>query len=96
MVDIDGRTTYSPIVKIVFAGKNELQLFPNPAKDVITLSGLENKGVVKIIAADGRLAKQITAASNSMLIDISTLSKGMYVLQYSNDKKTEQVKFVKE
>ena len=96
MVDIDGKTTYSPIVKIVFAGKNELQLFPNPARDIITLSGLQNKGTIKIITADGKLVKRLEVNGNSMLIDISTLSKGMYVLQYSNDTKTEQVKFLKE
>ena len=96
MVDIDDKTTYSPIIKIVFAGKNELQVFPNPAVNFISLSGLEGKGIIKIIAADGRLVKQIDVTNNSMLIDISILAKGLYVLQYSNDTKKEQVKILKE
>ncbi len=69
MVDIDGKTTYSSIIKIVFSGKSELQVFPNPAKNVITLSGLENKGTIKIIAADGKLVKQIVVVANNSKID---------------------------
>ncbi|MEO6870415.1 MAG: choice-of-anchor tandem repeat GloVer-containing protein, partial [Ginsengibacter sp.] len=80
MVDIDGKITYSPIIKIVFAGKNELQVFPNPAKNSITLSGLQNKGIIKIMAADGKVVKQLSAKAGSMLVDISTLAKGLYLL----------------
>ncbi|MEO8110130.1 MAG: T9SS type A sorting domain-containing protein [Ginsengibacter sp.] len=96
MVDIDGKTTYSSIIKIVFSGKSELRVFPNPAKNMITLSGLENKGIIKIIAPDGKLVKQLSATSNSMLIDISTLAKGFYILQYKDGRKMEQAKIVKE
>lgn len=96
MVDIDGKITYSPIIKIVFAGKNELQVFPNPAKDIITLSGLGNKGVVRIISPDGKLVKQVAVTGNSMIVDISTLAKGMYILQYNDGGKMQQVKIIKE
>ncbi|MEO6870414.1 MAG: T9SS type A sorting domain-containing protein, partial [Ginsengibacter sp.] len=96
MIDIDGKITYSSIIKIVFARKNELQVFPNPAKNSITLSGLQNKGIIKIMAADGKLIKQLSAKAGSMLIDLSTLAKGVYLLQYNNEVKTEQVKIIKE
>lgn len=42
-----------------------------------------------------KVGKQITVTANSMLIDISTLAKGMYIQQYNNDVKTEQVKIIK-
>ena len=96
MVDIDGKTTYSSIVKIVFGSKNELQVFPNPAKNTITVSGLENKGTIKIISVDGKVVKQLSAKAGNMLVDISTLVKGIYILQYNNDTKTEQVKIIKQ
>ncbi len=96
MVDIDGKTAYSSIIKIVFTGKNELQVFPNPAKNTITLSGLQNKGTIKIIAADGKVVKQLTANGGSMLVDISSLAKGIYILQYINEAKTEQIKIIKQ
>ena len=96
MVDIDGKITYSSIVKIVFGSENELQIFPNPAKNTITVSGLENKGTIKIISVDGKVVKQIVVAANTSKIDVSTLTKGFYILQYNDGGKMQQVKFVKE
>ena len=96
MVDIDGKTTYSSIIKINFAGKSELQAFPNPAKNTITLRGLQSKGTIKIIASDGKLVKQLAITGNSMLLDISTLSNGMYILQYGDEGNVKQLKIVKE
>lgn len=96
MVDIDGKTTYSFIIKIVFGNTSELQVFPNPAKNIITINGLQSKGTIKIIAADGKLIKQITITGISLQIDISKLAKGMYILQYYNEVKTDQVKIIKQ
>ena len=96
MIDIDEKTTYSPIIKIVFGSKSELKVFPNPAKNMITLSGLQNKGIIKIIAADGKVVKQLSANAGSMLIDVSTLTKGEYLLQFNNENKTEQIKILKQ
>ena len=96
MVDIDGKITYSPIIKIVFESKNELQVFPNPAKNIITLSGLQNKGIIKIIAADGRVIKQLFVEPIASKIDVSTIAKGFYLIEYSDGGKMKQVKFLKE
>ncbi|MEO9004853.1 MAG: T9SS type A sorting domain-containing protein [Ginsengibacter sp.] len=97
MIDIDGKTTYSPIIKIVFAGTNELKVFPNPAKNSITLSGLQDKGTIKIIAADGRVVKQLSAKAGGMMVDISLLANGIYTLQYNNNETiTEQIKIIKQ
>lgn len=94
--DKDGKTTYSPIIKITLAGKTELQIFPNPAKDIITLSGLQNKGIIKIISPEGQLVKQLNPNANSMMIDISTLAKGMYIVQYNIGETTSELKIIKE
>ena len=96
MVDIDGKVTYSSIIKIVFGSKNELQVFPNPAKNTITVSGLQNKGTIKIIAADGKIMKQMLVTGNSMVVDISALNKGIFILQYNDEGKIQRLKIVKE
>ncbi|MEO6818942.1 MAG: T9SS type A sorting domain-containing protein, partial [Ginsengibacter sp.] len=96
MVDVDGKTSYSKIIKIVFTGKNELQAFPNPAKNSITLSGLQNKGTIKIIATDGKVVKQIAVTANSMMVDISALNKGIFILQYNDEGKVQRLKIIKE
>ncbi len=96
MVDLDGQTTYSFIIKIAFGNTSELQVFPNPAKNIITVNGLQNKGTIKIISADGKLIKQVSITGISLQIDISKLAKGMYILQYNNEVKTEQIKIIKQ
>lgn len=96
MLDIDGKMTYSAIIKIVFTGKNELQVFPNPANNIITLSGLQSKGVIKIMSADGKLVMQMAVTNNSLLVDISKWAKGMYILQYNDGEKVQQIKIIKE
>lgn len=96
MVDIDGKTTYSFIIKITFGNTSELQVFPNPAKNIITVKGLQNKGIIKIITADGKLIRQIVVTSNTSNIDVSALAKGLYILQYNDDGKMQHVKLVKE
>ena len=96
MVDIDGKTTYSSIIKILFTGMNGLQVFPNPATNMISLKGLQSNGIFKIMASDGKLVKQISVTASSMLVDISTLAKGMYILQYNNEEKTAQIKIIKQ
>ena len=50
-----------PFTQLTFTIMNKLLLFsynpPNPAKNSITLIGLQNKGIIKNIAADGKVVK---------------------------------------
>jgi dienelactone hydrolase len=65
---------------------NDLIVYPNPANNTITLKGILNKNNnYKIISIDGRLLKnEILNTSN---IDISDLKKGIYFLEYENQKR---------
>ena len=64
---------------------NNLIIYPNPANNTITLKGILNKNSnYKIISIDGRvIKKEILNTSN---IDISYLIKGIYFLEYENQK----------
>ena len=73
-----------------------MQVFPNPAKNSITISGLQNKGIIKIIAIDGKVVKQIMVTANNMLVDISALNKGIFILLYTVEGKVQKLKIVKE
>lgn len=96
MIDKDGKITISPVIKIIFNPKNELRLVPNPATNFITLSGIENKGTIQIFAMDGKLVKQLPATANSVRIDISILSKGLYMMEYRAAERVENIKFFKQ
>ena len=65
--------------------KNDLIVYPNPASSTITLKGvLIKNNNYKIISIDGKvLKKEILKTSN---IDISDLKKGVYFLEYDNNR----------
>ena len=56
-----------------------LRLLPNPARDHFLISNLQRSCEARIYALDGRLVKSFTA-SEGITVDISELSKGMYLL----------------
>ncbi len=75
--------------------RQDFSLYPNPASNLIRLEikgGLE-KATVKIYDMSGKLNE---FSCNNGQIDISPLSKGIYLLQVENRGKIYQEKFVKE
>lgn len=96
MVDIDGNFKYSAVLKINFVGAQKLEVFPNPANSVLTINGINNNELVKLISSDGKLLLQKRASGQSMTMDISTLSPGLYILQYFDGRNIQNQKVVKE
>ena len=85
-------------LKKIGASKNEeFKMFPNPAKDYITINLASDIAVNYLISdilgrklATGNTAQQKT-------IDISTLAPGMYLLSFSdNDNNSHTLKFIKQ
>ncbi len=62
---------------------SQVKLYPNPAKDVIHVEGLETNTEVKIYDALGALVKVVNVGSDEE-IDISELSGGLYLLHCGN------------
>mgnify|MGYP006294094107 FL=1 len=60
-----------------------IQIFPNPAKDKLTISGLTNKSELSIYSLSGKLLKQQTVDNGN--VNISDLSKGIYVVKIRNN-----------
>jgi hypothetical protein len=57
---------------------NNLIIYPNPAQDFLTISGVSNAKEIKIISADGKL---VHSGSNTKVIDVSMLNQGLYFMQ---------------
>ncbi|NQY08422.1 MAG: T9SS type A sorting domain-containing protein [Flavobacteriales bacterium] len=69
-------------------------VYPNPATDYIIINtGNLNATEVRIVDITGKAV--ISADSNSQQIDVSGLSKGIYVVQLINGKSTKTEKLVK-
>jgi hypothetical protein len=85
MVDIDGRFTYSNVVKLNRSGDGQfdVKIFPNPANEVLNVSiSFAQELEMKIIGANGQLLQQRKLApQNNHSINVSSLRAGVYILQ---------------
>ena len=74
-----------------------VQVFPNPARDEITLKGDLNHYRVEFYNAAGLLQRQVEAVGSSATIDISALPEGLYIIKFkdSENKTVEVQKLVK-
>lgn len=66
--------------------------FPNPVFNSIHLDSLEINDQINIVNLFGSICFQTTASSTNMLIDVSELPSGMYLIQIANHK---SIRFVK-
>lgn len=89
--DFDGLFTYSYIrsVNLNRKGNNSLEIYPNPAKNVITVKGNQlNKDDIKFYNVLGQditfATKHISTNEVQHTIDLSKLSKGVYYLKTNN------------
>lgn len=104
MVDIDGKYSYSKILKFDFSAlKASIKLFPNPAVSTLQLSFYQDKpgkSIINILAANGSLVKTITESNikgqSSVIIDISNLSSSPYIIQVNTPGNTLYTRFVKQ
>ncbi|MES1224581.1 MAG: T9SS type A sorting domain-containing protein, partial [Bacteroidota bacterium] len=95
-VDNDGRFTYSPIIKLSAQPTTRLTVFPNPVKTMVTISGLKQKGAIRLINAAGQLMLQQKINTQSTTLDMSRLTSGMYLLVYEVDGELMAEKIMKE
>jgi hypothetical protein len=76
-----------------------LELFPNPVKDMLTIS-INNKNkqpIVRIVNAFGQEMKVLSIENNQQnRIDVSSFSNGVYFVTIMTDDKVETKTFVKQ
>ncbi|MEI9943349.1 MAG: T9SS type A sorting domain-containing protein [Chitinophagaceae bacterium] len=94
MTDIDDKFTYSPIRLLNFGdGVKVIAVFPNPIVDILTITGAEAGMDLRLINSNGQQLMQVRTTGNTMQLDISKFSSGLYVLQVSA--KGELIKNIK-
>ncbi len=97
-VDKDGKFSYSKTVSIGYIKPGSIQLFPNPAKDRLTVKGL-NAAVASTIAVldiQGKQMLQFTAKAAAYSFSIASLAPGTYMVRVKDDNDTKVEKFVKQ
>lgn len=73
-----------------------IECYPNPANEIIYISGIQNEGIMKIFNMNGQLLEQLYFQNNKP-IDIAHLPQGNYMLQVlsKNNEFIQLKKFVK-
>ncbi len=101
--DVDRRTTYSKIILLSgTSNQNSIQLFPNPAKDFVTinLNGVsESVEQILLTNAAGAIVwqtKNPVRIGTNIRVPLQNLASGMYLLQISGTKTTSILKVLKE
>jgi len=97
-VDKDGATSYSKVVSVQLSIINyQLSVYPNPAKDNITIKG-SNIYNVQVIDNIGRVVRGVSLKdANNPTLSVSGLAAGVYHLRIqTTDGIVSEVGFVKE
>lgn len=97
MVDADGKSSYSVVVKIQDNNVQDqgLHIVTNPVVNGLNIIGMKNKGELRIIDLTGKTMLQQPVRSQTMSVDAGSLRPGLYILQYSDGNTAEVQKFLK-
>ncbi len=80
------------------AGDFEVQLYPNPAKDLVNIiyrGEMDNHFNVKIYTSKGQLVREEIMNQNNLTIKLSGIEEGIYFLKISNEQKVVVKKLIK-
>ncbi len=63
------------------SGKWKVEIFPNPASDNVTVSGLPEGSHMELYDASGRQLSEFRIQNSEFRIDVSSLTSGLYLLR---------------
>ena len=80
IISKDGSFYYSNVIEIASKNKEIITIYPNPAKDIITISRRVNTSIctIQIIDETGKVLKQSTLTGTSKTISVRELANGLY------------------
>jgi hypothetical protein len=98
VTDGDAECTYTidlvtSIDDITDAGIN---MYPNPAKSVLTLDGLQENASIYIMNSVGQLVYQTEAFDNRLNVDVNGFNSGIYLIKVEMNGEVYTSRFIKE
>lgn len=79
-----------------FTKDNSIKVYPNPAKDVLSVQGDVNLRSVSLYDIQGRLLQTVMPNDVKTALDVSMRVKGIYFLKVTSDKGVKVEKVIKE
>jgi len=100
MVDIDGRSEYSPVRSVLSSAKQSAILMRNPVSDKLELvtstTGNGNRNEWQIINSRGQIIKKGIVSAGRNEINVSALPAGSYWLRLNVDNQLQSLAFLKQ
>jgi CshA-type fibril repeat protein len=97
MLDLDGRATLSNIAGLALSASPLISVFPNPAKDFVTVAGITGKSEIRLLDINGRLLLKENTANSTLYISLKGYAAGTYLIQVIDEgKKITTRRIVKE
>ena len=96
MIDKNGSVTVSTIIKLSNYQNITLGIYPNPVKNVVTVSGLKQSGTLRLLSAEGKIIYQQIVTTQATTISMIGYAKGLYMLQYQYNGKVINEKLSKQ
>jgi hypothetical protein len=93
--DKDGRSIYSDIISCNLSGLSGVKLYPNPANNEITLTGIGNFSSLKLYSLSGQQLRYVNIKGESITVPVTEFSPGVYIAELGNGSKTFQLRFLK-
>lgn len=75
---------------------NVLKVYPNPAKDTVTLSGMTEASEIILLNTLGQEVKKITATAFEQTIDLARNESGMYICKITSASGSREIKILKQ
>ena len=72
---------------------NNLQVYPNPATDILNITKVSDKATYTIYSMSGQTVNKGKVVNNK--VQVSQLQKGVYIIAVDNNGELSKVKFIK-
>lgn len=96
IVTNDANTTFTILSRGDFAVDNSVKIYPNPAKDIVTIEGSAELKSIQVYDVQGRLLQLVSASGVQSSINVSSMPKGIYFIKAFTEKGTKLEKIIKE
>ncbi len=96
LVDNDGKFSHSNIIKIQTDALATFSILGNPIKDNINITGLKKGAILTLYDNVGKMLVQKNIQDQSLAMDVSFLSRGVYYLTYLNKGSIETKQIIKQ
>ncbi len=97
-MDKDASFVYSKIIEVLYAGGNtSIEIYPTIVKDRLNINFVKKIGQCNIYDSIGKKMnlRVIEKTNSRVVLDVSGLPKGVYIITYQLDEEMETSKFIK-